>query len=108
MRRACLRLAVGDITQWHAHAIAISSNATLTANDRPAYWRFDRYRGTNGAAHAAAGPELLAACHRLPERHQAEQEGTKCAVGQAVVTPSFGRLAETCRHVVHPTSCPHY
>ena len=110
-----LRLCRGDLTGWQACAVAVSSNITLAGNNNPAYWRFAGRDGTNGAIHAAAGPELLAAVRALPafELPAAdvprasgvgrERLRTRCAVGSAVATPAFGSLR--CEHVIHAV-CP--
>jgi O-acetyl-ADP-ribose deacetylase (regulator of RNase III) len=105
-----------DISTWHAAAIAVSSNTTLAANNQPSYWRFAGREGTNGAVHAAAGPELARAVRALPswvgERKasprasavgERERLATRCAVGGAVSTPACGALA--CKHVIHAV-CP--
>lgn len=110
-----LRLCRGDLTSWQACAVAVSSNITLAGNNNPAYWRFAGRDGTNGAVHAAAGPELLAAVRALPafelpaaDAPRASGVGrerlrTRCAVGSAVATPAFGSLR--CEHVIHAV-CP--
>ena len=112
-RRVALRLAVGDIVTWRASAIAVSSNLTLSPNENPSYWRFAGRKGTNGAAHAAAGAELRFAVRCLPREGDSQgiaghasqgtqlTAATRCPVGSAVVTKSFGRLQAICDHVVH-------
>jgi O-acetyl-ADP-ribose deacetylase (regulator of RNase III) len=50
--------------------------------------------GVDGAIHRAAGPELLAACRKVPE----VRPGVRCPTGEARLTPGF-RLAA--RHVIH-------
>lgn len=48
----------------------------------------------DGAIHRAAGPELLAACRRVPE----VAPGVRCPTGEARLTPGFALPA---RHVIH-------
>jgi len=50
--------------------------------------------GVDGAIHRAAGPELLAACRKVPE----VRPGVRCPTGEARLTPCF-RL--TARYVIH-------
>jgi O-acetyl-ADP-ribose deacetylase (regulator of RNase III) len=82
--------------------------ATTPGNDNKEYWRFAGHRNVNGAVHHAGGAELRAACRALPVLTPDEGgylPNTRCAIGGAVATPSFGMLAETCDHVVHAV-CP--
>ena len=99
-----------DIASWAAaDAIVSSSNSALAPNNNAHYWRFAGREGTNGAIHAAAGPELLEACRVFGDvdlqrigRGQAlnrRRNNTRCAVGEAVSTPAFGALR--CEHVIH-------
>ena len=79
-----LRLALGDITRWHADAIATSANAGLCGNRTPSFWRFrvptDRrwltvgcvnpgastaFGNVDGQVHEAAGPQLQQALTEL-------------------------------------------
>jgi O-acetyl-ADP-ribose deacetylase (regulator of RNase III) len=123
-----LRLARGDISRWNANAIAVSGNPSLSANDNTMYWRFNGRKSTNSAVHARAGPELRAAVVALPPwsddaaataatatatatsalgahihsvSPSSSTTGHRCAVGEAVATPAFGALLETCDHVIH-------
>jgi O-acetyl-ADP-ribose deacetylase (regulator of RNase III) len=96
-------------------AIAVSSNLTLAPNNNPHYWRFAGRKGTNGAVHDAAGPELLAAVQQLPILQDDDDDETTAAVGiaarsnircnisRAVSTPAFGSLPSD--YVVHAV-CP--
>ncbi len=72
-----IEIVQGDITQCAVDAIVNAANTRLL-----------RGGGVCGAIHAAAGPELAAACRALGG----------CATGQAKMTPGF-RLPAT--HVVH-------
>ena len=106
-----LRLVRGaDIASWPADAVVSSSNSALAPNNNPLFRRFAGRDGTNGAIHAAAGPELLEACRvfgdvdlqRIGRPNKLNRRGrsnTRCAVGEAVATPAFGALK--CRHVIH-------
>lgn len=94
-------------------AIAVSSNLTLAPNNNAHYWRFAGRKGTNGAVHSAAGPELLAAVRQLPVLQDddetaavvgiAARSSIRCNVSRAVSTPAFGSLP--CDYVVHAV-CP--
>ena len=98
-----------DIASWPAEAIVSSSNAALAPNNNTHYWRFAGRHGTNGAIHAAAGPELLEACRVFGDvdlqrigRGQAlnrRASNVRCAVGEAVSTAAFGALP--CDYVIH-------
>ena len=106
-----LRLVRGaDIASWPADAVVSSSNSALAPNNNPLFRRFAGRDGTNGAIHAAAGPELLEACRvfgdvdlqRIGRPNKLNRRGrsnTRCAVGEAVAMPAFGALK--CRHVIH-------
>lgn len=64
-RFACaLRLRKGDVTALLADALATSSNAALSGNLNPSYWRFAGKENANGRVHELGGPELAAACQR--------------------------------------------
>ncbi len=74
---ARIRLAVGDITRLNVNAVVTAANAALVGGG-----------GVDGAIHAAAGPELVAASRRL----------APCPAGEARITEGF-RLRAT--HVIH-------
>ena len=67
----------GDITTLDVDAIVNAANSRLLGGG-----------GVDGAIHASAGPELLAACRRIGG----------CPTGEARTTPGFSLPA---RHVVH-------
>ena len=73
-----ISLVCGDITEQAVEAVVTAANVDLRGGG-----------GVDGAVHAAAGPELLAACRPL----------APCAPGSAVITPAFG-LAPV-RWVIH-------
>ncbi len=73
----------GDITTERVDAIVNAANSTLLGGG-----------GVDGAIHAAAGPRLLEACHRL--RRTDWRDGLP--VGEAVATDAFDL---PCRWVIH-------
>lgn len=75
-------LMLGDITTAPVDAIVNAANSGLLGGG-----------GVDGSIHAAAGPELAAACRRLPA-----ENGRRCPPGQARITPGFALRA---RHVIH-------
>lgn len=77
----------GDITQQRVGAIVNAANETLLGGG-----------GVDGAIHRAAGPELKAACERVPT----VRPGVRCPTGQAVITPGFALPARFVIHTVGP------
>jgi len=73
----------GDITRLDVDAIVNAANERMLGGG-----------GVDGAIHRAAGPELLAACRKVPE----VRPGVRCPTGEARLTPGF-RL--TARYVIH-------
>lgn len=77
----------GDITRLNVDAIVNAANPMLLGGG-----------GVDGAIHAAAGPDLLAACRAIPE----VRPGVRCPTGQARITPGFGLMARFVIHTVGP------
>jgi O-acetyl-ADP-ribose deacetylase (regulator of RNase III) len=73
----------GDITRLDVDAVVNAANEWMLGGG-----------GVDGAIHAAAGPELLAACKAVPE----VRPGIRCPVGEARITPGFRLRA---KHVIH-------
>uniref|UniRef100_A0A1D1YMJ3 Macro domain-containing protein XCC3184 n=1 Tax=Anthurium amnicola TaxID=1678845 RepID=A0A1D1YMJ3_9ARAE len=82
-----LNIRKGDITVWFVDG---STDAIVNAANE----RMLGGGGVDGAIHRAAGPELLAACHDVPE----VLPGVRCPTGKARITPAF-RLPVS--HVIH-------
>lgn len=81
---ACeLVLVAADITTLAVDAIVNAANERMLGGG-----------GVDGAIHRAAGPELRAACERVPE----VRRGVRCPTGEARITPGFALRA---RHVIH-------
>lgn len=82
-----LEVILGDITGFQGDAIVNAANPTLLGGG-----------GVDGAIHAAAGSELLAACQALPEI----EPGVRCSTGGARITPGFRLKARWVIHAVGP------
>jgi O-acetyl-ADP-ribose deacetylase (regulator of RNase III) len=72
----------GDITQVEVDAIVNAANPIMLGGG-----------GVDGAIHAAAGPQLLEACRKVPA-----VDGVRCPFGEARITPGFALPA---KHVIH-------
>ncbi|KAK9159280.1 hypothetical protein Scep_005854 [Stephania cephalantha] len=84
---SALKIQKGDITEWSVDG---ASDAIVNAANE----RMLGGGGVDGAIHRAAGPELRAACHDVPE----VRPGVRCPTGEARITPAF-RLPVS--HVIH-------
>jgi O-acetyl-ADP-ribose deacetylase len=82
-----LVLLQADITKLAVDAIVNAANETLLGGG-----------GVDGAIHRAAGPELLAACRRIPE----VRPGVRCPTGDVRLTPGFRLQARCVIHTVGP------
>ncbi|KAA8539685.1 hypothetical protein F0562_026377 [Nyssa sinensis] len=88
---SALKIQKGDITRWFVDG---SSDAIVN----PANKRMLGGGGADGAIHRAAGPELRAACHNVPE----VRPGVRCPTGEARITPGFRLPASRVIHTVGP------
>lgn len=82
-----IQIVRGDITTQAVDAVVNAANSSLLGGG-----------GVDGAIHAAAGPDLLAACRAI--RRDALPDGLP--VGDAVATPGFGLPARWVIHTVGP------
>lgn len=82
----------GDITRISADAIVNAANGRLLGGG-----------GVDGAIHAAAGPELLAACREIKKT----LPGGMLETGGAVLTPAFRLPAKAIIHCVGPVYSQH-
>ena len=76
-----------DITALDVDAIVNAANERMLGGG-----------GVDGAIHRAAGPELLAACRRVPE----VRPGVRCPTGEARLTAGFRLPARYVIHTVGP------
>ena len=77
----------GDIPTLEVDAIVNAANERMLGGG-----------GVDGAIHRAAGPELVAACERVPEL----RAGVRCPTGEARITPGFRLPARFVIHTVGP------
>jgi len=76
----------GDITQAPVDAIVNAANSRMLGGG-----------GVDGAIHRAAGPALLEACKRVPEKN-----GVRCPAGEARITGAGNLKAKYVIHTVGP------
>jgi O-acetyl-ADP-ribose deacetylase (regulator of RNase III) len=77
----------GDITTVATDAIVNAANELMLGGG-----------GVDGAIHAAAGPELLEACQKVP----LVSPRVRCPTGEARITPAFRLPARYVIHTVGP------
>jgi O-acetyl-ADP-ribose deacetylase (regulator of RNase III) len=82
-----LNVVQGDITRQRVDVIVNAANEWMLGGG-----------GVDGAIHAAAGAELLAACRAVPE----VRLGIRCPTGEARATPAFKLPARWVVHTVGP------
>jgi O-acetyl-ADP-ribose deacetylase (regulator of RNase III) len=82
-----IEVVVGDITKLDVDAVVNAANKRMLGGG-----------GVDGAIHYAAGPELRAACERVPE----VRPHVRCPTGEARLTPGFRLPAEHVIHTVGP------
>lgn len=82
-----VRVELGDITALAVDAIVNAANEWLLGGG-----------GVDGAIHAAAGPDLVEACRRIPE----VRPGVRCPTGEARITSGFALPARFVVHTVGP------
>jgi O-acetyl-ADP-ribose deacetylase (regulator of RNase III) len=80
-------IASGDLTSQRVDAIVNAANERMLGGG-----------GVDGAIHAAAGAELLAACRAVPE----VRPGVRCPTGEARLTAGFRLPARYVIHTVGP------
>lgn len=78
-----LEIVKADLTRLAVDAIVNAANEWMLGGG-----------GVDGAIHAAAGPELVEACRKVPE----VRPGVRCPTGEARITAGFRLPA---RHVIH-------
>lgn len=76
----------GNITKQNTQAIVNAANIQLQHGS-----------GIAGAIRVAAGPQLQTFCNHLPKKYN----GHRCAVGNAVCTPSFNLQKNGITHIIH-------
>jgi O-acetyl-ADP-ribose deacetylase (regulator of RNase III) len=82
-----LTIVAGDLTTQAVDAIVNAANERMLGGG-----------GVDGAIHAAAGPELVAACREVPE----VRPDVRCPTGEARITPGFRLPARWVIHTVGP------
>ena len=83
----CIDVLKCDITTLNCDAIVNAANERLLGGG-----------GVDGAIQRAAGPGLLEYCRNIPEI----EDGVRCPVGKALITPGFELPATYIIHTVGP------
>ncbi len=81
-----IKIVQGDITTVEVDAIVNAANSRMLGGG-----------GVDGAIHRAAGPELLAACKKVPA-----EKGVRCPTGEARITEAGNLNAKYVIHTVGP------
>jgi O-acetyl-ADP-ribose deacetylase (regulator of RNase III) len=81
-----IKIIQGDITTAEVDAIVNAANSKMLGGG-----------GVDGAIHRAAGPELLAACKKVPVKN-----GIRCPAGEARITEAGNLKAKYVIHAVGP------
>jgi O-acetyl-ADP-ribose deacetylase len=81
-----IKIVQGDITTAEVDTIVNAANSRMLGGG-----------GVDGAIHRAAGPELLAACKKVPA-----EKGVRCPTGEARITEAGNLNAKYVIHTVGP------
>ncbi len=81
-----IKIVQGDITNAEVDAIVNAANSRMLGGG-----------GVDGAIHRAAGPKLLEACRKVPDKN-----GIRCPAGEARITSAGNLKAKYVIHTVGP------